>query len=249
MINKDLHVHTVFCDGKSTPREMVEAALRAGVTTLGFSGHSHTPIDESYCMTPAGTIAYRKEIMRLKEEYRGRIEILLGIEMDYFSDDDPSFYDYVIGSVHYVASEGRYYAVDESPQRLREAIELGFGGDPYALCEAYYALVGDVVTRTGATIVGHFDLVTKFQENFPLFDEKDPRYVSAWNKALDRLLPAGALFEINTGAMARGYRTSPYPSPPILDEIRNRGGKLILSSDSHSPDTLLYCFERYEQLL
>lgn len=249
MIKKDLHVHTVFCDGKSTPREMTEAAVRAGIETLGFSGHSHTPIDETYCMTPAGTVAYRKEIARLREEYRGRIEILLGIEMDYFSDDDPSFYDYVIGSVHYVESDGRYYAVDESPEQLRDAVEKGFGGDPYALCEAYYALVGDVVRKTGASVVGHFDLVTKFQEIMPLFDEENPRYTAAWRKALERLLPTGAAFEINTGAMSRGYRTSPYPAFPILDAIKKGGGRLILSSDSHSPETLLYGFDRYEDML
>ncbi|MBQ5341234.1 MAG: histidinol-phosphatase [Oscillospiraceae bacterium] len=249
MIKKDLHVHTVFCDGKCTPREMTEAAIRAGIETLGFSGHSHTPIDETYCMTPAGTVAYRKEIARLREEYRGRIEILLGIEMDYFSDDDPSFYDYVIGSVHYVESAGRYYAVDESPELLREAVEKGFGGDPYALCEAYYALVGDVVRKTGASVVGHFDLVTKFQEMMPLFDEEHPRYISAWRKALEKLLPTGAAFEINTGAMSRGYRTSPYPAPPIRDAITRGGGRLILSSDSHAPQTLLYGFDRCEDML
>ena len=180
MIRKDLHLHTVFCDGKGTAEEMAEAALRAGITTLGFSGHSHTPIDETYCMSPEGTLAYRKEIARLKEKYRGRIEILCGIEMDYFSDDDPTCYDYVIGSVHYVNANGRYYALDHSPECFREAVNDGFGGDPYALCEAYYALVGDVVRKTGASIVGHFDLVTKFQERYPLFDEAHPRYVAAW---------------------------------------------------------------------
>ena len=249
MIKQDLHVHTVFCDGKSTPREMTEAAVRAGIETLGFSGHGHTPIDETYCMSPTGTVAYRKEIARLREEYRGRIEILLGIEMDYFSDDDPSFYDYVIGSVHYVESDGRYYAVDESPEQLRDAVEKGFGGDPYALCEAYYALVGDVVRKTGASVVGHFDLVTKFQEIMPLFDEENPRYTAAWRRALERLLPTGAAFEINTGAMSRGYRTSPYPASPILDEIKKGGGRIILSSDSHAPKTLLYGFDLYEDML
>ena len=249
MITRDLHVHTVFCDGKGTPEEMAEAALRAGLTTLGFSGHSHTPIDGTYCMSPAGTLAYREEIARLKEKYRGRLEILLGIEMDYFSDDDPSFYDYVIGSVHYVESHGRYYAVDHSPESFREALEEGFGGDPYALCEAYYALVGGVAEKTGASIIGHFDLVTKFQERTPLFDEAHPRYVAAWRKALEKLLPSGAAFEINTGAISRGYRTSPYPAPPVLAAIKAGGGRLILSSDSHAPDTLLYAFDRYECLL
>ena len=146
-------------------------------------------------------------------------------------------------------ANGRYYALDHSPECFREAVNDGFGGDPYALCEAYYALVGDVVRKTGASIVGHFDLVTKFQERYPLFDEAHPRYVAAWKKALAALLPTGAVFEINTGAISRGYRTSPYPAPPIREAIRRGGGKLILASDSHAPETLLYAFDRYENLI
>ena len=33
MIKADFHTHTTFCDGKSTPREMVEAACRLGFTS------------------------------------------------------------------------------------------------------------------------------------------------------------------------------------------------------------------------
>ena len=249
MIREDLHVHTVFCDGKNTPGEMAEAALSLGMTTLGFSGHSHTPIDESYCMSREGTLQYREEVRRLKEKYKGRLRILCGIEMDYFADDDPENYDYVIGSVHYVLSEGVYYSVDHTPESFLRACSEGYGGDPYALCEAYYALLGDVVRKTRADIVGHFDLVTKFQEKKPLFSEEHPRYRAAWQKALSALLPTGAAFEINTGAMSRGWRSSPYPASPILKAIREGGGRLLLSSDSHSSSTLLYAFDRYEELL
>ncbi|MBR5742332.1 MAG: histidinol-phosphatase HisJ family protein [Clostridia bacterium] len=249
MIREDLHVHTVFCDGKNTPEEMAEAALAAGLTTLGFSGHSHTPIDESYCMSREGTLRYREEIARLKEKYRRKLRILCGIEMDYFSDDDPAFYDYVIGSVHYVEAGGRFYAVDHNPEAFQKAVAEGFGGDPYALCEAYYALVGDVVRKVKADIVGHFDLVTKFQEKFPSFREDHPRYRAAWEKALVPLLASGAVFEINTGAISRGWRTAPYPAPPIREAIRAGGGRMILSSDSHARGTLLYAFDRYESLL
>lgn len=40
MLYADFHTHTTFCDGKSTPREMVEAAYRMGMTDLGVSGHA-----------------------------------------------------------------------------------------------------------------------------------------------------------------------------------------------------------------
>ena len=94
-------------------------------------------------------------------------------------------------------------------------------------------------------IIGHFDLLTKFAEQDPYFDLQHPRYVKAWQTAADQLLKTGKPFEINTGAISRGYRTEPYPAKDIRDYIRARGGKLILSSDSHAKDTIAYRFGEY----
>ena len=35
-LRADFHTHTTYCDGKSTPRQMVEAAYRMGLTDLGI---------------------------------------------------------------------------------------------------------------------------------------------------------------------------------------------------------------------
>ena len=101
MMRQDLHTHTTFCDGACTPEEMAQAALEQGLDCLGFSGHSHTPMDESYCMSPQSTKDYFRKISRLKEQYRGRLTILCGIEQDLCGDLPVDGYDYVIGSVHY----------------------------------------------------------------------------------------------------------------------------------------------------
>ena len=248
MILSDLHTHTTWCDGKNTPEEMVRAAIALGMETLGFSGHSYVPFDDC-CMTTEGTQQYRREIDRLKHQYKGQLKILCGIEQDYYSPAATDGYDYIIGSVHYLKLDNQYPAIDLDAQTLRQTADHFFGGDVYALAECYYDTVGDVVNRTGCNIVGHFDLVTKFNERDPMFDLQHPRYLAAWKAALDRLLQTGAAFEINTGAMSRGYRTSPYPAMDMIDYIRSHGGRLLLSSDSHSCETLLYHFEDYAQLL
>ena len=98
---------------------------------------------------------------------------------------------------------------------------------------------------TRCDIIGHFDLITKFIEQDPQFDVHHPRYVKAWQGAADTLLKTGRPFEINTGAISRGYRTSPYPAGEIRDYIRAHGGKLILSSDSHQKETIAFRFEDY----
>ena len=247
-IRFDLHTHTTWCDGKNTPEEMVQAALAKGLDCLGFSGHGYAPYDTDCCMSAPGAAAYRAEVAALREQYAGRIRILCGVEQDYWSEASTAPYEYVIGSVHYVKKDGEMCCVDNTPDIQREAVKKRFGGDWYAFAEAYFETVADVVNRTKCQIIGHFDLISKFNEKERLFDERHPRYVAAWQSALDALLPCGVPFEINTGAITRGWRTTPYPSADMLDYIISHGGRIILSSDSHSDKTLCYGFEPYENL-
>lgn len=244
-VRKDFHVHTTFSDGKCSPEEMVLAAIRMGMTEIGFSDHSYTAFDESYCLQKDRIGEYRQAIGELREKYRGQIRILCGIEQDYYSDEPTDEYENVIGSVHYVKVGDEYLPVDMSAKAQKAMVEQYFNGDFYAFAETYFDTVANVVKKTGADIIGHFDLAAKFS----LFDEQDPRYIRAWRKAIDALLPTGKPFEINTGAISRGYRTVPYPNPDMLEYIREKGGTFILSSDSHRADTLCFGFDRFEHWL
>ena len=178
-----------------------------------------------------------------------------------------------------------YIPVDETAEITKAAADAYFGGDLIAFAERYFETAGEVAGATGCDIIGHFDLLTKFNEPWlkdpgaapapetapapgaapapgtapadgaasdpapALFDTGDPRYIRAWQKAADQLLQADVPFEINTGAMSKGYRSAPYPAKPIRDYIRSRGGRFILSSDSHRTETLCYQFDRYESEL
>ena len=249
-LHTNLHTHTTFCDGKNTPEEMVRAALEKGMTCIGFSGHSYVADDPTVGMRPEQEAAYRAEIARLREVYRDRITIYCGLELDYETElKDRSPYDYFIGSVHYFRTSAGIAAVDASPQVFEEAVRNGFGNDFYRAAGAYFELVSDVVRKTDCDIIGHFDLITKFNEQGHFFDEEDPRYVAAWQHAVDKLIPEGRIFEINTGAVARGLRTRAYPSLSILKYIRERGGRFLLSSDSHDTGSLGCQFEAYAGFL
>lgn len=245
----DLHIHTTYCDGINTPREMADEAVRLGMSCLGFSGHGYTFFDKSYCMSPPGTEEYISEITSLKREYAGRLKILCGVEQDIYSAAPTDGFDYVIGSVHYLLLGGEYIPVDESADILKCAAKKYFGGDMISLCEEYYRTVSRVAAVTHADIIGHFDLISKFNENGALFDERDARYVRAWRGAADALLPCRVPFELNTGAVSRGYRSRPYPAAEIIEYIRQGGGSFILSSDSHRKETLCFGFTEYEKLI
>ncbi|MBQ8525614.1 MAG: histidinol-phosphatase [Clostridia bacterium] len=246
MITCDYHVHTTYCDGKSTPEEVVKSAIAKGMTEIGFSGHSYTFFDESYCMTKEGTQQYIAEISALKEKYADKIQILCGIEQDYFAGEAAESYDYVIGSVHYVKVGDEYFSVDHTKDIFIDISKKCFGGDYYSFAESYYESVGNLAS-VHPDIIGHFDLITKFNENGTFFDESHPRYITAWKAAVDKLLSHNIPFEINTGAISRGYRISPYPSDDILSYISSKGGRFILASDSHSADNLLFGFDKIEE--
>lgn len=243
------HTHSTFCDGKNTAEEMVLRALEQGSPEIGFTSHSYTEHDKRWCMSRDDTELYKKEILRLKDKYSGRIKVFLGIEYDYYSDFDTSDYDYVLGSVHYVLKNGYYIPVDETAKHHTDAIKELYGGDSNALAEDYYKTLSDVYNKTGCNIVGHFDIITKFNEKEKLYDVESPRYRSAALSALDSLEKYPVTFEINTGAISRGYRTTPYPAEFILDEMGKRGVGLIITPDTHSAETLLFGMKEVENTL
>ncbi len=244
-IPSNFHTHTLYCDGKNTAQELVQTGILQGCAEIGFSGHSYTPFDPLYCMSPEGTRLYQAEIRALKEKYKDKIRILLGVEQDYYSEESTEAYDYIIGSVHYVKKEGLYLPVDESREKQLAAVSLYYGGDFYAFIDDYYRNLADIVEKTGCHIVGHFDVITKFNEGNALFDTADRRYRKSVEKALDALLAAPVCFEINTGAVAKGYRRQAYPEDFILRELLRHKKKLILSSDCHERDKLLFGMQDY----
>lgn len=242
---QDLHTHTSYCDGKNSPEEMVLAAIDKGLNRIGICTHGYTAFDESYCIPHEKYGEFQAEIAALKKKYADKIEVLCGVEQDVFSDTETDGFDYVIGSVHYIMCEDEYAPIDEMVDILEYVCDEYFGGDYYAVAESYYKSVAIVAEKTDCDIIGHFDLITKFNEGGALFDENNPRYIAAWKAAADALLKSGKVFEINTGAISRGYRTAPYPSDAIKKYISENGGKFILSSDAHSTGTIAYEFEKY----
>ena len=179
----------------------------------------------------------------MKEKYEHRIEILLGVEYDMRSIIDTTPFDYIIGAGHVIEHNGELIAVDIDFNVLCEKVEEHFEGDYYLLCEHYYRQLSKVITYTDCDIVAHFDLVTKFNEGGSLFDEDDKRYRDAAFECLETLMKKEPIFEINTGAISRGYRTSPYPSKAILKRIAELGGRVTVTTDCHNAEFLLCAYD------
>ena len=160
ILQGDFHTHSTYSDGDNTLEEMVQAALAKGFSAYGFSDHAY--MDDparDWGMKKEQIEAYQAEIARLKEQYRGRIDLLCGIEQDVFSPLGVDAYDYVIGSVHAVEKGGILCEVDDSLEKVKENLRLF--ADPYEYAESYFRLVASMPQRFHFDIVGHLDLLTK----------------------------------------------------------------------------------------
>ncbi|MBE7081375.1 MAG: histidinol-phosphatase HisJ family protein [Clostridiales bacterium] len=245
----DLHMHTNYCDGKDAPEQMVLSAVGKGLKVVGITCHSYTHFEEGCSITPQNELAFIEEIKRLKEKYLDKIKVLCGIEWDLCTTSSVGEYDYIIGSMHYYRRGNKYFPVDKSKKDFIESVNTLFNGDYYLASEEYYQNVANIVESTNCDIIGHLDLITKFNIDNNLFDENDPRYISAYKKAVDTLVKFDKPFEINTGVISRGYRLAPYPSKQVYDYIKKKGGKFILSSDSHSKENVAFEFDKWKELL
>ena len=247
MSYSNCHTHTVFCDGKNTPEEMAQAAFATGCTCLGFSVHSPMSTAADWTIAPERLPAYTAEIRRLQQQFRGRLEILHGIELDRnFAHVDPSEFDYIIGAVHQIVKNGHVYDVDYTREMLKDCAEKEFGGDFLALAKHYYDDFAAFVCEVRPTIVAHFDLIEKFNEDQTLFSTNDPAYQAIATAAADRILDAcpDILFEVNTGAMYRLGKADPYPMPFMLNHLKRRGAKVIITADAHCTDALSFAFDK-----
>ncbi len=235
---ENYHTHTSFSDGANTVDEMVQEAIRLGMPILGFSDHSTNEWCMDFCMHDEA--AYRAAVQAAKQKYAEKIAVLCGIEQEWVSGK-PQGYDYVIGSVHLLKTPDGYRDVDYTAAIQRETADTYFGGDFYRYTKAYFETVATLNETVDPTVIGHFDLVAKFNEREHLFDENDPRYLLPAFEAIHTLCEKkDTVFEINTGALPRGARRMPYPAPVFLQEIKKAGGKILFSSDSHTAKTLLF---------
>ena len=312
-MKQNLHTHTTFCDGNNTVSEMIASAVRKDFDVLGFSGHSFTSFDESYCMTEEGTKEYISSVIAArnffredpelaaehygyKPDKRKPLQIFLGIEQDLYADGQAlrcseglfnrgsadGVFDYVIGSTHAFrlsweeteeirggsrdlkdplidgvefCDDGIYLYVDNKSEAIGWAIENIYRGDAMAFAESYFRDESRIVDDTDCDFAGHFDLILKHNEQGHYFDETAKRYKNARDKALEKIFSSFSkkgrrpIFEVNTGAMAKGYRTVPYPSADTLGVIREMGGQMIVNSDCHRAEMLDYGFHEAEALL
>ena len=220
MLLQSLHTHSLYDDGQDTLARMAQNAEAAGLDALGFSGHSPLPFANDWAIDQSCLADYLREARSLQAVFRGRCSLYCGLEWDSCSPLPEQKLDYLIGSVHYFPAlpDGTRFTVDGSAQLLAQCAQVQCGGDMAAQADCYYALVARLAEVPQVDIVGHFDLITKFDEPHTRYPIVPP----SARAAMERLIRAGKVFEIYTGASRRGYRQPPSGVGPRLASSPHR---------------------------
>ena len=131
---------------------------------------------------------------------------------------------------------------------LHDQCRQYYGGDFYALSADYYRFESMVAARLHPTFIGHFDLITRFNDlsradGGHFLDETSDRYLLPARRAMEALVPYGLPFEINCGAVNRGRKKELYPRPELLRHLHELGGEILISADAHQKELLDGGFE------
>lgn len=246
---QNLHTHTTYCDGKDTPEEMVKHAINQGFGSIGFSGHSYMYYSPAFSLNMQNPRGYKEEITALKEKYKDQIDIFLGLEYDMYSNVPLDGYDYLIGALHYLKIGDEHVPFDRSAEFVQDIINNHFGGNGMTFAKQYYKELATLPEYGNFDILGHIDIITKNIEIIPFFDMYSKEYINAAVEAMEALKGKIPFFEMNTGAISRGYRTTPYPTMPLLKEFKRLGFGAIISSDCHDGTMLSESFDLCREML
>ncbi len=247
-IKFDVHTHHDRCGhAQGKIRDYIEAAIDKGLTVIGISDHTPYFSSEEDQLFPGIAMAksdfpeYVNEVLQLKQLYRDKIDVLLGIESDFFPEYinryrsffDPYPFDYIIGSVHYVDEinifkKGRWDNLSEQ-EKIRTK-------------ETYYNLIERSARSGMFQILGHIDAMKGF---YPAFSDIQTEAVEITLKVIGE---AGVAIEVNTSGKTKDVGGW-YPSDNILELARHYKVNVTFGSDAHSPDRVGDDFELVEQHL
>ena len=138
---------------------------------------------------------------------------------------------------------------DRGQNEVQRVINTYFGGDGMKYAKAYYEALAQLPKYGDFDIIGHFDLISKHSDTISFFDEDSKEYLSAAFETAEVLAKKIPLFEVNTGAIARGYRNTPYPSIPIIKYFKKLGLGVVITSDCHNKDMLDCSFNQATEIL
>lgn len=256
MIQADMHMHTWFStDSEACPRDMADEAVRKGLKTICFTDHFDKDDLEWGEEGIFDVDAYFVEMQKLQEEYAGKLNIRIGIELghrtylkDYYEELTKKYpFDFVIGSVHNVPykkdAEGNILYTDPAAEKLftdrtdKEAYRL-----------MMETTLENVRTSDCFQTLGHLDYAVRYGKS----REKEysyTDYADIIDEILKLLIEKEKGLEVNSAGLKYGLPFA-HPHPDVLKRYRELGGEIItIGADAHKPEHIAYDFAKAEEIL
>jgi len=251
------HTHTNFCrHGSSAPMEdYIREALKHGFERYTISEHPplpagwipDEPLMRELAMPEKELPAYFEAAVQMKRRYQERLEILVGLELDYLEgrtgyseqllEQAAGRLDDLLVSVHYLRGRGGMRCIDFTPHDFRDNL-LSYYGTMEAVVEAYCDQVEQAVEWAGGLPgnkrLGHVNLIRKFHTELPEVE------ADQLNERLRRLVPALKRARIGLDVNTAGFRIStcgePYVPVWLIKTCRAEGIPCVFGSDAHKPE-------------
>ena len=256
MIQADMHMHTWFStDSEACPRDMADEAVRKGVKTICFTDHFDKDDLEWGEEGIFDVDAYFVEMQKLQEEYAGKLNIRIGIELglrtylkDYYEELTKKYpFDFVIGSVHNVPykkdAEGNILYTDPAAEKL-----FTDRTDKKAYRLMMETTLENVRTSDCFQTLGHLDYVVRYGKS----REKEysyTDYADIIDEILKLLIEKEKGLEVNSAGLKYGLPFA-HPHPDVLKRYRELGGEIItIGADAHKPEHIAYDFAKAEEIL
>lgn len=234
----DIHTHHYRCghaDGNI--RDYIESAISSGLQVIGISDHTPYFAREEDIGNPGVAMGkseidgYVQEVLQLKQEYAGTIDVLLGMESDYFPDHIELYrntltkypFDYIIGSVHHVYDKSIFNKNQWNGLDSKQQLSIK---------KEYYRLIQGSAKSGLFQILGHIDAM---KGNYPGFSDIPASDII--DETLQIISNCGVAIEINTSGrmkLSGGW----YPSDDILERALHYGVDVTFGSDSHNPNRI-----------
>ncbi len=250
----DYHIHTPYCGhAQGATIDYVEAAIRAGLSEIGFSDHlgryyltkSQRKRYWDWGMRDALLPRYLAEINDLKAAYKDRILIRTGLEVDFIegAEDllnealDGHELDYILGSIHCIPAVGWKHIATYTQQ------------PPYDIYVRYFDQAENAIASGLFDVLAHLDFIWRYikwpeEKTDEIFDR------------IRRVVALAARSEVAVEINANGYlwsqmRTQPAGDPfrILVEAIRDSSAIITVGSDAHKPFMVAKAFPEIGAML
>ena len=243
MLKVSYHNHTNYSDGIDTPDAIAHAAYDAGYTHFAFTDHVYSTDYAKGTINPEDYKKYTDHINRLKEMYQGKMQIITGIEADWYKGKNTRdskyeivapMIDFTVGSVHVLSPNGVDYLIDGPVALYEDCLHAGYNGDAQAMVTDYFETYTEMTNELKPDLLGHIDIIRKNDPQAKYCDESQAWYIALQENLAKLIAQLGLITEVNGGGAYRYKNDIYYPSAQFLRILKENNVKMTIGLDSHS---------------